>query len=90
MKIIQAIKNDNEDWHYLQEKVQVQNPLVLVFGIRYLLEDENRVINIKKECTRSPGMTGDTHCCPLHAFTWRVCVWCYCVCDSVRASFVKR
>lgn len=49
MKIIQAIKNDNEDWHYLQEKVQVQNPLVLVFGIRYLLEDENRVINIKKE-----------------------------------------
>lgn len=49
MKIIQAFKNGNEDWHYLQEKVQLQNPLVLVFGNRYLLEDETMIINIKKE-----------------------------------------
>ena len=40
MKIIQALKNGNENWRYLQKKVQLNNPLVLVFGNRYLLEDE--------------------------------------------------
>ena len=49
MKIIQAFKNGSDDWHYLQEKKQLKNPLVLVFGNRYLLEDENIIINIKKE-----------------------------------------
>ena len=49
MKIIQATKNGSEDWHYLQEKRQLHNPLVLVFGNRYLLEDENVIKNIRKE-----------------------------------------
>ncbi|MFZ4105654.1 FIST signal transduction protein [Flavobacterium sp.] len=49
MKIIQAYKNGAEDWHYLQEKAQLQNPLVFVFGDRYLLEDESMLLNIRKE-----------------------------------------
>ena len=49
MKIIQAFKNGSDDWHYLQEKMQLENPLVLVFGNRYLLEDQNIIINIRKE-----------------------------------------
>jgi hypothetical protein len=49
MKIIQALKNGNENWRYLQKKVQLNNPLVLVFGNRYLLEDENSIMEIKKE-----------------------------------------
>jgi len=49
MKIIQASKIGSEDWHYLQEKSQLQNPLVLVFGNRYLLEDENVIKNIRQE-----------------------------------------
>ena len=49
MKIIQASKNGNENWHYLQKNTQLINPLVLVFGNRYLLEDENVIKEIKKE-----------------------------------------
>jgi hypothetical protein len=51
MRIIQAFKNGNENWHYLQEKAPLQNPLVLVFGNRYLLEDENIIKNIREEFT---------------------------------------
>jgi hypothetical protein len=49
MKIIQAFKNGNENWRYLQKKEQLNNPLVLVFGNRYLLEDEQNITEIKKE-----------------------------------------
>ena len=48
MKIIQASKNGNENWHYLQKNTQLINPLVLVFGNRYLLEDENVIKEIKQ------------------------------------------
>ena len=53
MKVIQAFKNGNENWRYLQEKEQLDNPLVLVFGNRYLLEDENNITEIKKEFSYS-------------------------------------
>ena len=49
MKIIQASKNGSEDWNYLQDKTQLRNPLVLVFGNRYLLEDEVVIKNIREE-----------------------------------------
>ena len=49
MKIIQASKNGAENWRYLQTKVVLVNPLVLVFANRYLLEDEAKIKTIKEE-----------------------------------------
>jgi hypothetical protein len=49
MKILQASKNGNENWRYLQEKTLLNNPIVLVFGNRYLLEEETVIKEIKKE-----------------------------------------
>ncbi len=49
MKILQASKNGNENWRYLQEKTLLNNPIVMVFGNRYLLEDETVIQEIKKE-----------------------------------------
>ncbi len=60
MRIIQAFKNGNENWHYLQEKAPLQNPLVLVFGNRYLLEDENIIKNIREEFTYENIVFGST------------------------------
>lgn len=60
MKIIQASKNGSEDWHYLQEKVQLQNPLVLVFGNRFLLEDEAVLKNIREEFSYEHLVFGST------------------------------
>ncbi|WP_396170438.1 FIST signal transduction protein [Flavobacterium sp.] len=60
MKIIQAFKNGDENWYYLQEKVPLQNPLVLVFGNRYLLEDENIIKNIREEFTYENIVFGST------------------------------
>lgn len=60
MRIIQAFKNRNENWHYLQEKAPLQNPLVLVFGNRYLLEDENIIKNIREEFTYENIVFGST------------------------------
>lgn len=41
MKIVQAIKKPNEPFVFKEEKIQLKEPLVLVFGNRYILEDEN-------------------------------------------------
>jgi len=49
MKIVQASKLENQDWKFLQEKVALKNPLVLVFANRYLLEDKNVVADIRKQ-----------------------------------------
>jgi len=38
MKIIQALKHKNYDWEFLSEKQTLINPLVFVFGNRYMLE----------------------------------------------------
>lgn len=47
MKIVQASKLENQDWKFLQKKVMLHNPLVLVFANRYLLEDENVLADIR-------------------------------------------
>lgn len=47
MKIVQASKLENQEWKFLQEKVTLNNPLVLVFANRYLLEDENVLADIR-------------------------------------------
>ncbi|MCF6141792.1 FIST C-terminal domain-containing protein [Flavobacterium sp. K77] len=49
MKVIQASKVGNQDWNYFQEKKQLNNPLVLVFGNRFLLEDEQVIDAIRAE-----------------------------------------
>lgn len=47
MKIVQASKLENQGWKFFQEKVMLNNPLVLVFANRYLLEDENVLADIR-------------------------------------------
>ncbi len=40
MKTTQLKKEKGGDWIYLSEKLDLKNPLVLIFGNRFLLEDE--------------------------------------------------
>ncbi|WP_159020085.1 FIST signal transduction protein [Algibacter sp. L3A6] len=39
MKTVQLVKHKNKDWEYVIEKQELKEPLVLVFGNRYLLEN---------------------------------------------------
>ncbi|AUP77649.1 FIST signal transduction protein [Flavivirga eckloniae] len=39
MKIIQLKKHKNKEWEYLSEKQDLSNPLVLIFGNRFMLEE---------------------------------------------------
>lgn len=41
MKTVQLQKQKGFKWEYLTEKIKLKKPLVLVFGNRYMLEDEN-------------------------------------------------
>ncbi|WP_298502302.1 FIST N-terminal domain-containing protein [uncultured Maribacter sp.] len=41
MKIQQAVKKENSLWEFVGSNEDLQNPLVLVFGNRFLLENEN-------------------------------------------------
>ncbi|GAB7256569.1 FIST N-terminal domain-containing protein [uncultured Polaribacter sp.] len=47
MKTVQLKKRKNSDWKYLSEKIILKEPLVLVFGNRFLLEDDNIYEEIK-------------------------------------------
>lgn len=49
MKIIQAYLLPNKDWCYLSPKIEVINPLVLIFGNRMLLENEAIIDAVRKE-----------------------------------------
>lgn len=49
MRIIQASKVANKEWQYIQDKVQLNNPLVLVFGNRYSLEQKAVLDDIRRE-----------------------------------------
>ncbi|MFL9844625.1 FIST signal transduction protein [Flavobacterium rhizosphaerae] len=49
MKIVQAFINKNKKWFYATEKVLLNNPLVLVFGERELLEESDTIDNIRAE-----------------------------------------
>jgi hypothetical protein len=40
MKTVQLKKHKSSDWKYLSENISLKEPLVLVFGNRFLLEDE--------------------------------------------------
>lgn len=41
MKTVQLKRKNNSDWQYLSEKIILKEPLVFVFGNRFLLEDKN-------------------------------------------------
>lgn len=47
MKTVQLQRKKDSDWHYLTEKHELKEPLVLVFGNRYLLENENIYNEVK-------------------------------------------
>ena len=47
MKTVQLKKHKNSDWKYLSENISLKEPLVLVFGNRYLLEDEGIYEEVK-------------------------------------------
>lgn len=49
MKIIQASKTGQQKWSYIQNKSQLINPLVLVFGNRFLLENKEILADIRNE-----------------------------------------
>ncbi|MGL5113097.1 MAG: FIST signal transduction protein, partial [Flavobacterium sp.] len=49
MKIIQAYLLQNKDWCYISPKIALENPLILVFGNRAMLEDDAIIESIRKE-----------------------------------------
>ncbi|KGO79174.1 histidine kinase [Flavobacterium beibuense F44-8] len=49
MKTVQAYKKENGKWKYISEKNTLKNPLVLVFGNRYLLENDEVIEDIRAE-----------------------------------------
>ncbi|WP_299250627.1 FIST signal transduction protein [uncultured Lacinutrix sp.] len=48
MKTVQLVKHKNKDWEYVIEKQDLKEPLVLVFGNRYMLEDDAVYTDIKQ------------------------------------------
>lgn len=49
MKVVQAKKTKNGRWEYLSENKSLKNPLVLVFGGRFELENKEVIDNVRKE-----------------------------------------
>lgn len=47
MKTVQLKKVKNKDWQFLSKKITLNNPLVLVFGNRFMLEDTNLYTEIR-------------------------------------------
>ena len=41
MKTVQIVKRKGQDWKYLSENIELKKPLVIIFGNRYLLEDDS-------------------------------------------------
>lgn len=60
MNIVQAYKKQGESWHYITDKVMLQNPLVLVFANRMLLEDAAFLEEIRAEFPYSDIVYGST------------------------------
>ena len=41
MKTVQIVKRKDQDWKYLSENIELKRPLVIIFGNRFLLEDDS-------------------------------------------------
>jgi hypothetical protein len=89
MKIIQASKTGNQNWNYVHEKTILKNPLVLVFGNRFLLDNEEVVKNIREEFPYEHIVFGSTAgeilCC--NVFEGSISVT---VLEFERSSFVVK
>ncbi|MBU2938169.1 FIST C-terminal domain-containing protein [Lacinutrix sp. C3R15] len=48
MKTVQLVKHKNKDWEYVIKKQELKEPLVLVFGNRYMLEAKDVYKDIKQ------------------------------------------
>ena len=70
MKIVQASKIKDQNWEYLQEKIDLEKPLVLVFANRYLLEDAKVVEDIRQEFPYEDivfgSTSGEISCCSVN------------------------
>jgi hypothetical protein len=51
MKTVQLKKNNNSDWQYLSKNIPLKEPLVLVFGNRYMLEEAGIYKEVKSMFT---------------------------------------
>lgn len=60
MKVIQAYKKEGKAWSYIKPKKVLNDPLVLVFGNRYLLEKEELISDIRKEFPYAHIVFGST------------------------------
>ncbi|NRD19200.1 FIST C-terminal domain-containing protein [Winogradskyella eckloniae] len=60
MKTVQLIKRKNENWKYLSKKMNLKEPLILVFGNRYLLEEENVYTDLKAKFPDAHIVFGST------------------------------
>ena len=49
MKVVQLVKHQEKDWEYIIEKQDLIAPLVLVFGNRYMLEDDGIYKEIEQQ-----------------------------------------
>jgi len=60
MKTVQLIKKKNKDWSYLTEKQPLKEPLVFVFGNRYMLEEPSIYNEIKSLFSNAHIVIGST------------------------------
>lgn len=60
MRIVQAQIGKKGKWEYSTEKVPLQNPLVLIFGNRHLMEDARMLNKVRKEFPYSNMVFGST------------------------------
>ncbi|AUC15244.1 histidine kinase [Tenacibaculum sp. SZ-18] len=60
MKTVQLQRKKDSSWHYLTEKSELKEPLVLVFGNRHLLENENIYNEVKSIFTDGHIVFGST------------------------------
>ncbi|QZK89279.1 FIST C-terminal domain-containing protein [Flavobacterium sp. CHNK8] len=60
MKIIQASKLAHQGWKYIQEKSELSNPLVIVFGNRLLLQNSQVLKDIRNEFPYEDLVFGST------------------------------
>lgn len=60
MKTVQLQKRKDSDFKYISEKIPLKEPLVLVFGNRHLLQDENIYSDIKGIFTDGHIVFGST------------------------------
>lgn len=60
MKTVQAYFTEKEGWVYLTDKQQLKNPLVIVFGGRFLLENQSILQNLKEEFPYQDIVYGST------------------------------